>query len=393
MSMENRMHEDQIQPEPAQLARNGMEGMGAFDVVDGRTVSGRHHRLDAQEIAEASGAGGIGLHGRGVLHGWLYTRGQRALLVTDCPGTRGEVCFVTDLHERAPLPPEGARVAIAGIIRKLSATSGTITRTHLVDWPDLHHMPGQHVVLSGYVERRMIYSRIDEAAPSGSWLILPRAIHLGDFRTKEVYLATPRAFPEGYCTELHGRIAIRHHGSTNTQPYAVLTGISDLFAGEPIYNGAAFCSAADGTPLRTLVIERHEVSPETPSVMLVLEPDQQTAYVGTVDDAHAPLESPFHGFHGQASINRATVADRAALRFDTQGCAYSTATGKQLCMVGHEGPEEPSPDAIYTRYLFDEDTYTVYEVLSGGFSGFESELACVVRMPRLVAARGSRETL
>ena len=394
MSMENRMHRDQRATEPAQLANQGMEGMSAFHGERDDVASARLHRLDVQEIATVSGIGGAGFHGRGVLRGWLYTREQRIVLVTDSPETREEVRFTTDLHERAPLPPDGAHVAVAGVIRKLTSTSGTITRTHLVDWPDLHHMPGQYVVLTGHVETRMVYGRSGEAPPSGRWLVLPRTIHLGDLRADEVYLAAPRSFPEGYRTELHGRVALHHQDSTGTamQPHALLTGISDLFAGEPLYDSTAFCSAADGAPLRTLVLERHEVSHDAPSTVLVLEPDQQIAYAGTVDDAHAPHASPFHGFHGQAPLLRATAADRAALRFDTHGYAYSTATGKQLCAVGHEGPAEPSPDAIYASYLFDEDSYTVYEVLSGGSAGLQNQLACVIRVPRSPAARDSRET-
>lgn len=343
--------------------------------------------LTPDEIARVGGVGGVGVHGRGVLHGWLHVRRQRVVLVTDNPGTRQEVCFGTDLHEGRARACDGERIAVSGIIRKLSPWSGTISRARLgTVGSDLHYAPGQYVVLTGVVEDHVLVGEPGAVPPSGSWLVLPRSIHVDHLRTKTVYLKSPSVYPDGYSARFHGRVASRSYGrpgaagDTCGGRYAVLTGISDLRTGEPLYDGAGFRSAVDGAPLRALVLAPRQLAHDRPSVVVVLEPDQDAAHTGTLGGAITIDESPFHGFHGQAPVAGPTRADRKAIRFDEQGNAFSAATGEPLRVLERERPEQP--DAASTVYLFDENRYTVYQVASGGAAGPAPRLARVIAVPR-----------
>lgn len=349
-------------------------------VETGHLARSASRHLSPDEIAGVSGVGGVGIHGRGVLHGWLHVRRQRVVLVTANPGTRQEVCFGTDLHEGRAMACDGERIAVSGIIRKLSPWSGTITRARLgTVGSDLYYTPGQYVVLTGVVEDHLLVGEEGAVPPSGSWLVLPRSIHLDHLRTKTIHLKSPSAYPDGYSARFHGRVASRGYGGPGARGgrYALLSGISDLRTGEPIYDGAGFRSAVDGAPLRALILD----PVAAPSVVIVLEPDQEAAHAGTMGGSHAIDESPFHGFHGQAPITEPTRAEREAVRFDDQGNAFSAATGKPLRLLERERPEQP--DATSTLHLFDEDRDAVYQVTSGGAAGPAPRLARVIVVPRL----------
>jgi hypothetical protein len=256
---------------------------------------------------------------------------------------------------------------------------------YVVDGRQRLFTPGEYVILSGSIERRTPMGIGGEAPPAGNWLTLSRPIHIGRLRTDSVFLDAHQPYPQGYSGRFHGRLSKGYFGGVERPrtPYAVLTGVSNLRAGEPIYDGQQFLSAVDGRPLRSLVLEPEQLAVDAPSTVVVLEPERQMAHIGTIGGFLPPEQSQFHGFDAQVPLGEATDADRLAILFNEQDEAVSAATGEPLRVLAHEGPDEPYPDALYTVFLYDDETRTVYEVISGGLAGFRNRIEHVVYVPEL----------
>jgi hypothetical protein len=221
-----------------------------------------------------------------------------------------------------------------------------------------------------------------EAPPSGSWLVLSSPLQIGKLLAREVYLLH-KLLPAGTKALLHGRLGLREYGGVETprRAYATLSGISDLTAGEPVYDGKQFWSRESDEPLQMLVIgEAHLV--DAPSRLLVLEDARQIAHAGTWGGLLPGSESPFQGFYAKAAIEPPSQADLAAIRFDAQRKPVDVATGEPLREIGHGGPATPYPDAMYTTYYWDEHTETVYVMLTGGIAGFQNYIQWVIHVPR-----------
>lgn len=244
---------------------------------------------------------------------------------------------------------------------------------------------GRHpgvLVLEGLIENRQPVAIGGEAPPSGSWLVLSSPIHIGKFLAREVYLLH-KLLPAGTKAVLHGRLVLREYGGVETprSTYAALSGISDLNAGEPCFDGKQFWSRESEEPLQMLVIgEAHLV--DAPSRLLVLEDARQIAHVGSWGGLLPASEGPFQGFYAKVAIEPPSQADQAAIRFDEQRKPVDVATGEPLRELGHTGPETPHPDAMYTTYYWDEHMQTVYVMLTGGIAGFQNYIQWVIHVPR-----------
>jgi hypothetical protein len=340
--------------------------------------------LTQEELKAVSSVGGVGLQGFGVLQGQLQflARSRRVILITANPGTRSEVSFLTDLPPRSVSASSSRRMAVAGFIRKRSPYTGTLTRACVVGKSPMDRKPGQYLVLEGMIEDRSPMAIGGEAPPSGSWLVLRSPIHLGRFLIREVYLVH-KLLPAGTRALLHGRLGLSEYGGTETprRTYATLSGISDLAAGEPLYDGRRFWSQESDEPLRMLVLDQaHQV--DAPSRILVLEEARQLAHVGTWGGLQPEANSPFHGFYAKAAIAHPSQADLAAIRFDAQRKPVDVATGEPLRELAQEGPETPHPDAMYTSYYWSEHAETVYVMLTGGIAGFLNFVQWVIHVPR-----------
>lgn len=340
--------------------------------------------LTPKEIKAVSRAGGGGLQGFGVLRGALQLlhRSLRVILVTAKASTRSEVSFLTDLPAEAVSSSAGRRVAVAGIIRKQSPSGGTITGASVVGKSTRDHQPGQSLVLEGTIENRQPMAIGGEAPPSGSWLILPSPIRINKLVTREVYLMH-KLLPSGTKARLHGSLGLREYGGVETprRAYATLSGISDLAAGEPFFDGTQFWSQESSEPLRMLVLDQAHLV-DGISRMVVLEEARQLAHVGTWGGRQPGFTSLFHGFYARVAIEHPTPADLAAIRFDEQPKPVDVATGEPLREIARAGPETPYPDALDTTYLWDEHTETVYVVLNGGIAGFHNHVQWVIHVPR-----------
>lgn len=241
--------------------------------------------------------------------------------------------------------------------------------------------PGQCLVLEDTIENRHPVAIGGEAPPSGSWLVLSSQIHIDKFLAREVYLLH-KLLPAGRKALLHGRLGLREYGGVETprRTYATLSGISDLAAGEPLFDGKQFWGRESDEPLRMLVIgEAHLV--DAPSRLLVIEDARQIAHAGTWGGLLPGSESPFQGFYAKAAIEPPSQADLAAIRFDEQRKPVDVATGEPLREIGHSGPETPHPDAMDTTYFWDEHTETVYVMLTGGIAGFQNYIQWVIHVP------------
>lgn len=346
-----------------------------------RTSSAEMRPLSLEQLLAISGMAGVGSCGTGVIAGEIVSRSKKAVLITAAKGTRSEVSFATDLSERGTRALEGHRVWVAGVIRKSTQWTGTITRARVVHWPAECHLPGEHLTLSGRVEEQRVFASGCEAPPSGSWLVLARPIHVGRAEVTEVFVQGS-AVLTGDGAVIHGRLDARHYGGTETpqQPYFALSGASNVGRGEPIFDGVQFLGAETGAHLRALVLERREMF-DAPNVVLVLDRAQRLAFVASMG-ARVIGDNPFHGFSSRARIDDPMESERGAVRFDEHGAALSAATGAPLCEVARETPPGAPDDARVVTY-FDVGTYRVY-VFTG--TGHLRRLQAVIRVPHDVAA-------
>lgn len=149
---------------------------------------------------------------------------------------------------------------------------------------------------------------------------------------------------------------------------------------EPIYDGSVFRSAINGEILRALILNPENITVDAPSIVVVIEPLLQTAFIGTIGGFHLPSKSDFHGFYAQTPLQEPTDVDLEAIFFDEEGDANSTVTGEPLVLLDFEGPEVPYPDALYSRYLYDDAINIIYKVDSGGFAGFLNHIDYVIQV-------------
>jgi hypothetical protein len=240
---------------------------------------------------------------------------------------------------------------------------------------------GEYVTLSGVIDNRKPIGVGGEVPPAGSYLILDRHVHAGHFSVWEVYLLG-RRFAEGEHKKLFGRLDAVPYGGVETpqRSYVRLSGISDLDAGEPYFDGAVFHSAVDGAVLQMLGWSERPRRIGAPNTIAVLDGAPRRAFMGTMSGGLPPTISPFHGFDSSSPIETPTEADRAAVRITEQALPISTATGKPLTEVGGQSPPPGTADMFAYSWYLDRATETIYGFVSGGFAGFIMRLNTVIHM-------------
>lgn len=338
-------------------------------------------RLSAEELAQVAGIGGEGLRGRGRLQGQIALSPEGQLrLITANEGTRSEVSFLLDLPPALGRTLVGQTVWIAGLIEKGTPWVGTIKKAR---WVRRSKAPllGAHVVLRGRIENRSPMGIGGEAPPSGSYLLLDQPLRLGAQEHGEVFV--DRELAEGAQVELHGRLEERRFGGVERpeSTYLALSGVSDLGAGEPRFDGVHFLGA-HGEALRALVLERREMF-DAPNLILVLDEAARRAFLGTLGGMRLPGSNPFHGFGAAAPIADPTEADRAALRFPEEGPPVSAQSGEALDEVGRaRSPGGGATDQLLRVWYYDDDADAVYQVASGGIAGLRHHLEAVIHLPQ-----------
>jgi hypothetical protein len=343
----------------------------------------KHHRprlLTKKELAEIAAVGGEGVAGRGQLQGELHVAGHTVELITAGRGTRSEVSFTLDVSDRKASHLEGWEVTVFGLIHKVSAYRGTITHATVIARPAAHHVPGEHLSVSGKIDNRTLAGPGGEAPPSGSYLLLAHALTVGASRVSEIFLEG-REFDQGKSVKLYGRLEARSYGGveTGSHPYIALSGISDLGSGEPAFDGVQFHSAANHAQLMVLIVRRRDLF-DAPNEIVVLDPALARAFLGSFGGHILPEANPFHGFSAATDIAKPTEADRAEVVFNKDGNAIDAATGAELLKVGDE-PAPPGADRFSHTFYFNAATETVYAFVSGGIAGFVNRMESVIRFP------------
>lgn len=343
----------------------------------------KHHHsrpLTNKELAEVAAVGGEGLTGQGRLQGEIHANGHSVELITAGKGTRSQVSFTLDVSGGKILHLEGWQVTVSGTIHKVSAFSGTITHAIVIARPAAHHLPGEHLSVSGRIDNRSLLGPGGEAPPSGSYLVLVEALIVGSSRVNDIFLEG-RKFDQGKNVKLYGRLEARSYGGveTGSHPYIALSGISDLGAGEPTFDGVEFHSAVNQAHLRAFIVRRRDLF-DAPNEIVVLDPAPARAFLGSLGGLILPQANPFHGFSAATDIAEPTEADRAAVVFNKDGNAIDAATGAELLKVGDE-PPPPGADMFSHAFYFNEATETLYSFVSGGIAGFRNRMESVVRFP------------
>jgi hypothetical protein len=337
-------------------------------------------RLTDLELAEVAGPGGEGVRGRGRLTGEIQVEGHIVTLVTANRATRSQVSFTLDMDDRKARHLHGKGISVSGLIHKISPTHGTITHTTVVDRPAAHHVPGEHLTLKGKIDNREPVVIGGEAPPAGSYLVLAAPLTLGSATIHDVFVEG-RKLPQGTEAVLHGRLDARTYGGVETtaHAYAALSGVSDLGAGEPSFDGAQFHSAVNNAHLRVLITHRRDLF-DAPNAIVVLDPASGRAFLGSQGGRVRPEANPFHGFTGSAPIAAPTDAERAAVVFNKEGSPIVVATGAELVKLGEEQPPPGTADMFSHAWYFDDATETVYAFVSGGIAGFLNRMESVIHV-------------
>lgn len=342
----------------------------------------RLRRLTAEQLAAVAGVGGEGICGYGALTGELAASDDRLRLITAHRGTRSEVSFDLELAaSKLDLSALGP-LTIYGLVRKATPYTGTIRRAHVVHRPqDPDLVPGAHLRLTGRVDNRELVAIGGEAMPSGSYLVLTAPIRVGGCATSEVFLEHP-VFRPGAALTAYGRLELRSVGGVETplRHYAALSGVSDLTANEPWYDGFQFHSALTGASLRVLVIRRAGMF-DAPDAVVVLDPAQARAFFGAMGGFMPPGRNPFHGFAAQVDITVPTDADRAAVIFDAGGQAVDAESLEPLILLAREEPPPNTADMFTHEWYYDPVHDVIYHFVSGGIAGFINRLQSVIHGP------------
>ena len=343
----------------------------------------KHHSprpLTDQQLADIARIGGEGLKGRGRIVGEIQVEGHVVTLITAGKGTRSQVSFTLDMSDRKARHLQGKAIAVSGVLHKTTPWLGIITHTTVVERPAEHHVPGEHLTLTGQIDNREPSGPASQVPETGSYLVLDVQLTEGSTLIRDVFL-DGRRFNQGQMVKLYGRLdALTYSGIDGAaHSYAALSGLSDLGAGEPSFNGMQFHSAATGANLRVLVIHRRDLF-DAANAIVVLDPASKRAFLGSQGGRIRAEANPFHGFTSNAEIAAPTDAERASIVFDKAGNATVAGSGAELLKVGEEQAPPGTADMFSHAWYFDDATETVYTFVSGGIAGFVNRMGSVIHL-------------
>lgn len=242
--------------------------------------------------------------------------------------------------------------------------------------------PGAYHQLSGEIVHRQIFGIGGEAPPSGTYLVLDEPRKVNGQLVKELYVERWPELEEGAKLQLNGRLDIRSFGGVEMPPtnYYALSGVTNLSAGEPKFDGETFTNA-EGKTLPWLSYNR-PLMYDAPAKIFVLDQGHDTAFVGAMGGMVPPWKNGFHGLSGSAEIESATAADRNAITIGADGVPTSKATQQELTHVGLEpGPSAtPIPGGAQRNWYFDAEGSTLYRIDSRASAPNPHQLSQVVRL-------------
>jgi hypothetical protein len=245
---------------------------------------------------------------------------------------------------------------------------------------------GTYTEMSGKIENRSLVGPGGEAPPSGSYLVLDKPISVEGKQVKEVYVQHWPELTEGAQVKLNGRVDRWTYGGVETPSASVisLSGVSNLSAGEPKFDGKVFTDD-QGKTLQQLSYMAPMIM-DAPAQIFVLDQGHDKAWLGSMGGMMPPDMNPFHGFRDSAKIEEPTEADRNGVVQGPDGTPRNAQTLKKLVSIGEdpmEGP--PYPDMMTSRWYMDEDANKIYRLDSGGIAGMINNMAQVIRLPNDVS--------
>ncbi len=347
-----------------------------------------HKPLDAEQLKMVAGVGGVDIRGPGTLTGiismasvrevnfGIATQVDKPVLITANQGRDNQVHFVLDMSASEALGLAGQKVSITGQINKETAQVGKITGANLAKVGGFPS--GTYARVTGRIEDRNLVAIGGEAPPSGHWLVLDQPIKVASREFNELFVGRAQV-EDGAHVDLNGRLDLGSYGGVETRKgsYVELTGISNVGAGEPLFDGRTYTSSASGKELDVLAWTRPFIA-DVPATIWVLDPGQDKAFVGSSGGFIPPNMNPFHGFRGQVSMVPPTAADERAVKWQGDK-PVDSATGKELNLVHQDEMPGGVADGMGSSWYINADTQTLYRFLEGGIAGFQHHMDQVVR--------------
>lgn len=124
------------------------------------------------------------------------------------------------------------------------------THATVIARPGAHHVPGEHLSVSGKIDDRTLAGPGGEAPPSGSYLVLVEPLIVGSSKVNDIFLEG-RKFDQGKNAKLYGRLEARSYGGieTGSHPYIALSGISAAASRRSLSGAVARASCEPRDPL------------------------------------------------------------------------------------------------------------------------------------------------
>jgi hypothetical protein len=221
------------------------------------------------------------------------------------------------------------------LLMPVSAVSGTQSTQSTSKSTPVEVKSGTYRALHGKVINQTLYGPGGEAPPSGEYLKLSTPISVDGKATDQIYLGHKKELV-GKTVTLNGRLDIGTYGGVETRPgtYVQLSGVSNLTAGEPRFDGVNFTGAGK-KKLPVVSLPYPAMLADAPGGIMVIDQGKDHAYIGTMGGFIPPQANPFHGFRARRLIKPATAKHQAEAVMDSNG-RVRTAAGKEIPMVGKE---------------------------------------------------------
>lgn len=349
---------------------------------------GDYKALDAEQLQMVAQVGGVDIRGPGTLTGiigmakvrevnfGIATQVEKPVLVTANAGTDKQVHFLLDLSASEAMALAGQKVSISGQINKETAQVGKITGATLAK---VGGFPaGTYARVAGRVEDRQLMGIGGEAPPSGAWLVLDVPLKVASREVTELFLGDAN-LKAGVRADLNGRLDLGTWGGVETAggSYVALTGISNIGAGEPMFDGQTFTSSASGKELEVLAWNR-PLMYDAPAKIFVLDPGQDTAFLGASGGMRPREMNPFLGFSGRVAMVPPTEAEVRSIKWQND-TPVDVATNKKLDLLHRDEMPDGVADGMASSWYINADTLALYRFLDGGIAGFAHHMDQVVR--------------
>jgi hypothetical protein len=340
-------------------------------------------RLTEGQLATIAGVGGEGLSGYGKLTGRIAVVTKAFHSSPSDPGQMLEIPMLVTLKKdnavvsfELELPVDQAKalvgqtVTVEGHISKTSKYGGVIESPAIGETSGFPK--GTWAQLSGKVENRQLFAIGGEAPPSGSWLKLDTPITV-DGKSFDALFIQNRELKDGAEVKLNGRLDIGGFGGVETPPqtYLALSGVTDLSAGEPVFDGKVFTSSVSGKELDVFSWVNPMIA-DIPSTLWIVDQGADRIFIGASGGFIPQHMNPWHGISDALVLRTADETDRKAIKLDSNG--EPSFKGSKLELVGSELPPPGTADMFSHEWYIDPSTKAAFHFVSGGIAGFQRRL-------------------